>query len=60
MNDKCIFKDLYPYNTSKEFQAVCNQSFYHTRFLLLFTPIIYLLILFIEKNFCKSSKNKYR
>lgn len=54
---KCIFKDVHPYNTSNEFQELCNQSFNHIILLLSFAPIIYILLLYIEK---KCSKNKYK
>ena len=51
---KCLFKDVPPFNSSKEFQELCNNHSYYTFLLLLFTPFIYLLVLQLEKKCCKS------
>lgn len=57
MSDKCIFRYIHPYNSSKEFQDLCDKNFYEIFVLLLSTPLVYLLILILEKNYCK---NKYK
>ncbi len=56
--NKCYFKHLPPFTDDPEFQEICDVSIYNTLILMiLFTPIVYLLILQLEKKY---SKNKFK
>jgi hypothetical protein len=62
--DKCFFKNYISETEilefkvhSEAFNELCDAHFIYILCWLLSTPLVYLCVLFIEKNFCK---NKYK
>ncbi len=53
----CIFRYLPLFLENTDFQLQCDKEDKSLILLLLSTPLVYLIILFLEKNYCK---NKYR
>ncbi len=50
----CSFRDLPPFSDDIELQEFCIQKRNIMLLFMLSTPIIYMLILYIEKKCCKS------